>query len=323
MHYSAWAFSTGAGPTITPNSPSCVIASTGNLTSGDIAAVRFTYPGRFGVPALWSNTFGYNAGGWRVNQHPRYMADVDGDGRDDVVGFGDAGVYVSLSTGVGFGQPTLWVGSFGYNAGGWRVEYHPRFMADVNGDHRADVVGFGNAGAYVSLSTGAAFSQPQLWVGSFGYNAGGWRVQNHPRYLADVNGDGRADVVGFGDAGVWVSLAKAAGGFQQPTLWSDHFGYVAEGWRTEKHPRIVADVNRDGRADIVGFGDAGVYLALSTGTNFSSPDLRISSFGASAAAGGWEVSKHPRFVADVTGDRKPEVIGFGYAGVYVSRNLLR
>ena len=28
---------------------------------------------------------------------------------------------------------------------------------------------------------------------------GGWRVEKHPRLLADLTGDGRADIVGFGD----------------------------------------------------------------------------------------------------------------------------
>jgi hypothetical protein len=31
--------------------------------------------------------FHYN-GGWRVDQHPRLMADVNNDGRGDVIGFG-------------------------------------------------------------------------------------------------------------------------------------------------------------------------------------------------------------------------------------------
>jgi hypothetical protein len=46
---------------------------------------------------------------------------------------------------------------------------------------------------------------PQLLVRNYGYNAGGWRVDRHPRFLADVTGDGRADIVGFGYAGVYVS----------------------------------------------------------------------------------------------------------------------
>ena len=101
--------------------------------------------------------------------------------------------------------PQLVVANFGYTAGGWRVDMHPRFLADLTGDGRADIVGFGNAGAYVSLNNGnGTFQAPQLVVGNFGYNAGGWRVDMHPRFLADITGDGRADIVGFGNAGVWV-----------------------------------------------------------------------------------------------------------------------
>ena len=58
----------------------------------------------------------------------------------------------------------------------------------------------------VFLGVFRTFQAPQLVVGNFGYNAGGWRVENHPRLLADVTADGRADIVGFGNAGVWVSL---------------------------------------------------------------------------------------------------------------------
>jgi hypothetical protein len=45
----------------------------------------------------------------------------------------------------------------------------------------------------------------KIVVRNFGYDAGGWRVDRQPRFLADTPGDGRADIVGFGVAGVWVS----------------------------------------------------------------------------------------------------------------------
>jgi hypothetical protein len=54
---------------------------------------------------------------------------------------------------------------------------------------------------------------PQPAVANFGYadEAGGWRVDKHPRFLADLTGDGRADIVGFGEAGVYVILNKDPG----------------------------------------------------------------------------------------------------------------
>ena len=104
-----------------------------------------------------------------------------------------------------FGPVTLVVANFGYDAGGWRVEQHPRFLADTTGDGRADIVGFGNAGVYVSRAlAGGGFDAPGLVVTNFGYDAGGWRVDQHPRFLADTTGDGRADIVGFGNAGVYL-----------------------------------------------------------------------------------------------------------------------
>ena len=53
----------------------------------------------------------------------------------------------------GYDQVSLWVNSFSYH-GGWSVQKYPRILADVNGDGKADIVGFGNEGVYVSLSTG-------------------------------------------------------------------------------------------------------------------------------------------------------------------------
>ncbi len=277
--------------------------------------------GGFPQPTMVVANFAYNAGGWRVEKHPRFLADLTGDGRADIIGFGDAGVWASLNNGSGgFPQPTMVVANFAYNAGGWRVEKHPRFLADLTGDGRADIIGFGDAGVWASLNNGSGgFPQPTMVVANFAYNAGGWRVEKHPRFLADLTGDGRADIVGFGDAGVWVSLNNGNGTFANPTKVVDNFGYNAGGWRVEKHPRFLADLTGDGRADIVGFGDAGVWVSLNNGNGtFANPTKVVDNFGYNA--GGWRVEKHPRFLADLTGDGRADIVGFGDAGVWVSLN---
>jgi M6 family metalloprotease-like protein len=183
------------------------------------------------------------------------------DGTDsglDIVSVSAPGSTMTVTTGPG---AALVVRNFGYNSGGWRVDMHPRFMADTTGDGRADIVGFGNAGVYVSRANpDGTFSAPQLVVANFGYNAGGWRIDRHPRFMADTTGDGRADIVGFGNDGVWVSRANANGTFSAPQLVVANFGYNAGGWRIDMHPRFMADTTADRRADIVGFGNDGVWL---------------------------------------------------------------
>jgi V8-like Glu-specific endopeptidase len=266
---------------------------------------------------LWVNTYGYTAGNWRVESHPRLLGDVNGDGKQDIVGFANSGAYVSLSTGTGFGNPALWVADYGYNAGGWRVEFHPRLLGDVNGDGKQDIVGFGGAGVYVSLSTGNRFGTPTLWVADYGYNAGGWRVESHPRLLGDVNGDGKQDIVGFGTTGVYVSISTGSA-FSGPTRWVDDYGAGAGGWSVGKHPRVLADVNRDGKQDVVGFGETGTYVSLSSGSSFGAPSRWVAGYGYSDSAGAWRVESHPRVVADVNGDGRQDIVGFGNAGTYVS-----
>jgi hypothetical protein len=266
----------------------------------------------FAAPQNWSSSFGLwaQSGGWEINQHPRYMADVNGDGKMDVVGFYNDGVYVALSTGSAFAGSQKWLNGFGVNDG-WNVYDHPRALADVNGDGKADLVGFGNAGAIVALSTGSGFTAPALWVGHFGFNQA-W-YSNHPRLLADVNGDGKKDVVGFYYDGVYVSLSTGTG-FTPIQKWVNGYG-SSDGWNWNK-PRFLADANGDGRADVIGFGTDGVRVSLSTGTAFMSSVLVVNNFGTDA--GGWGETWYPRTVADINGDGKADVVGFGYYGVSVS-----
>jgi hypothetical protein len=223
--------------------------------------------GTFAASSLVLGNFAYDAGGWRVEKHPRMLADVVGDGRPDIVGFGDAGVWIARNTGGGgFADPTLAVANFAFDAGGWRVEKHPRFVTDLTGDGRGDIIGFGDAGVWVALNNGdGSFAAPKLVVENFAYEAGGWRVEKHPRLLADLTGDGRPDIVGFGDAGVWVSYNGGEGTFGSPRRVVQNFAYLAGGWRVEQHPRDVVDLTGDGCADIAGFGDAGVWVELNLG----------------------------------------------------------
>ena len=268
--------------------------------------------------------FAPGAGGWSSqHQYPRAVADVNGDGMADLVGFAAGGVNVSLATGSGhFAAPTGEIGAFGFSAGGWSSQdLYPRLLGDVNGDGKADIVGFASGGVLVSLATGNGhFATPTGEIGAFGFSAGGWTSEDrYPRLLADVNGDGKADIVGFADGGVLVSLATGNGHFATPTGEIGAFGFSAGGWTSEdRYPRLLADVNGDGKADIVGFADGGVLVSLATGNgHFATPTGEIGAFG--FTAGGWSSEdQYPRLLADVNGDGMADIVGFGAGGVLVS-----
>ncbi|RXW17551.1 hypothetical protein EST38_g8311 [Candolleomyces aberdarensis] len=288
---------------------------------------------------LAMSDFGYNAGGWRIDQHVRLAGDTTGDGLSDIIGFGklrfdkgyvdiigfgDWSVFVSLNNGDGTYGPARGVLSdFAFEAGGWRLDRHLRFLADVNGDGIPDIVAFGENHVFVALGNGdGTFAAPRIVIeNNFTYSGCGWRIDKDVRTLGDLTGDGRADIIGFANDGVWVVLNNGDGTFRQPQLAVKDFGALghAGGWQVNKHPRFVADINGDGRGDIVGFGSAGVYVAIGNGDGtFQAPKLVITNFGYNA--GGWRVDKNPRFVVDLTGDGAADIIGFGQDAVWVSYN---
>jgi len=245
----------------------------------------------------------------------RTISDVNGDGLADIVGFGNDGVEVVLSTGEAFeGNARLWIGDFGYGQG-WRVDEDPRMMADVNGDGLQDVVGFGNDGVDVALSTGESFGEKLLWINDFGYGQG-WLVDEDPRMMADVNGDGLQDVVGFGNNGVYVALSTGESFVkegEQP--WIGDFGYD-QGWDDSDNLRGMSDVNGDGLQDVVGFDNDGVYVALSTGDSFEGMQRWINDFGSDIR--GWGDPDDLQLMADVSGDGLADVVGFDQDKVRVA-----
>ncbi|NQU45315.1 VCBS repeat-containing protein, partial [bacterium] len=311
----------------------------GFADNGVVVALGTATGDGFSTPTLWVDGLGYDHF-WRIERHPRLLADVNGDGRDDAVGFGDRGVMVALSNGNGFETPTRWTRGFGY-ASDWRIENHPRFLADFNNDNRADVVGFADNGVVIAYSTGSSFLTPVLVTDEFGRLSKGWDTAKHPRLIGDVNGDGRADIVGFANRIVVVALGNNTGGVDTPSPWLEGDANKADptreestwfteyfGIRVQRHPRILADVNGDGNDDIVLFDNGGVRVALSNGVNrFQNGQWWSESFGYGSSYstyamggyydGGWSASRNQRVLADVNGDNRADVVGLDRSRIVV------
>ncbi|KPC64260.1 RICIN domain-containing protein [Streptomyces chattanoogensis] len=257
------------------------------------------------------------------------LVDTTGDSKPDVVVLSADGVRVSSQDAGGTFTPAggkLVLKAFGHGkeAGGWLADKHPRFLADTTGDGRLDIVGCHDDGVWVSIQDEhGKFAGPLHVLDDFGTDQGWSSVEEHPRFLVRTTSDGALDIVGFGPQGVVVSRGRGDGTFEPSKLVLNDFG-LAQGWTGKKHLRIVADVTGDGTPDIVGFGDEGVWVSHGRGgSRFEQAQLVCRSFGYNEDAGGWRVDRHPRFLADITGDGRVDIVGFGGPGVYVARNLFR
>jgi hypothetical protein len=215
--------------------------------------------------------------------YPRELAGAIGTHVAEIVGFASNGVYVSVADAMGgFLPPMLAMGTsfWGAQTGGWTSQdLYPRELADVNGDQTADIVGFASNGVYVSRGDVVGFFAPELAGAAFwGVQTGGWSSQNlYPHFMADVNGDGKSDIVGFAQSGVYVSINTSSlisVSFAGPALvpgssfWSQMGGWSSQ----DAYPRELANIaNGDTMADIVGFAQNGVWTALAGATTFSMP----------------------------------------------------
>ncbi|MBC7235052.1 MAG: VCBS repeat-containing protein [Chloroflexi bacterium] len=237
------------------------------------------------------------------NQFTRALADVDGDGLADAVLFHPKyAIKVALSTGSGFAPPVNWGR---YNAFSKPdQDRFPRFLADVNGDGRADAVLFHpRNGIKVALSTGSGFAPPVKWGR---YNVFCKPSLNaYPRTLADVNGDGLADaIVFFAGRGIKVALSDGAK-FQQPIWWNQASALTSSSQNVQ--PCFAADVTGDGLADAVCIRrDLGVMVGVSNGGEFDEPRPWSQDF-----IGGWaDQQSAPRDLADLDGDGRTDIAGF-------------
>ncbi|KAF8871740.1 hypothetical protein CPB84DRAFT_1800518 [Gymnopilus junonius] len=273
----------------------------------------------FEQPKFVLSEFGYDDG-WRVEKHLRFVADLRNAGRGDIIGFSDEGVFVSLNNRDGtFSPSTLAIADFGYSVrlGDWKLNTSLRFLADVNGNGLLDIVGF-NRGVAVSLSNGDGTFQPANSVLADFTNGEGWYNDKHPRFLADLTGDGLPDIIGMKDDGVYIAFNKGNGTFNAARKVIDNEFCYKKGWRIEKHPIFIADLTGDGSGDLIGFYDDGVYAAVNNGDKTFKPVKRvIDKFSGNE---NWKVEKHPRYAVDITGDGRADIVGIGDTDVYVSYN---
>jgi Bacterial Ig-like domain (group 3)/FG-GAP-like repeat len=275
-----------------------------------LVANRYACPGCNGsVAVLLGNGDGtfqpavtYDSGNTATEKE--VVSDVNGDGKPDLVVGNDCGgcsqpVGVLLGNGDGTFQPAA---TYEDIEGVASIA-----IADVNGDGKLDVVALGpcpgpgdlcsNGGGAVSVLRG--HGDGTFGPGSPFYDSGG----RYPKSIevADLNGDSKPDVVVAnlctsqgctqgGVVGVLLGTGDTVNPFQPVVVYSG-------GSRTVDV--AIADVNGDGKPDIleVDFGGAGVLLGNGDGT--FQPRVGYDTGGSTCCS---------LVVADVNGDGKLDLI---------------
>ena len=247
----------------------------GRSADGIVCATATADGAGLGDLRLWSSGRDFSdADGWAASAAyygSIHLADVNGDGYADVCGRSALGVVCALNDKAGrFAPAGLWIGSEFTDALGWPDDRYGSTLqfGDLNGDGKADVCGRGPAGVRCATAnpSGSAFTDPHQWsLRSDFSDAGGWWTATGyfgSIRLADVNGDGYADLCGRGRNGIVCAISDGVA--FDGVLAVMPSGYTdALGWRPGQYGATIqfADLDRDGRADVCGRGPGGLVCS--------------------------------------------------------------
>jgi hypothetical protein len=210
-------------------------------------------------------------------------------------------VWLSRSTAAGFTSPAFVLAEFG-RLQAWNPHTHVRTTADVNGDHRADIVAMGTDGVWIALSTGTGFAAPQFVLADFGTESG-WFGQQHVRVLVDVDRDGRDDIVGFGDTATWMARSNGAG-FDPVTRASPHFG---NSWIQSPKARTATDLNNDGYPDLLLAANDSIFRILGGPQGFGNPRMVLRDLVRNTSFDSFLMVR--RLIGDVDADGLADLVG--------------
>ncbi|MFO0592352.1 MAG: FG-GAP-like repeat-containing protein [Polyangiaceae bacterium] len=251
------------------------------------------------------------------------LGDVNGDGRADVCGRSAVGIRCAITSANGaLGQVTAWSADFGDGQFGGAA-YSPSVrLGDIDGDGYADVCGRASTGILCAKNGRAGtFDAATTWLDGDFTDADGYGAASSAGTLrlADVNGDGKADVCMRGSAGVRCAISNGVSAFTDAHLWSFRAELSdAEGWSAsaDRYASIdLADVNGDGRADLCGRSAGGLSCATSTGAAFEGLALVDPSEYSDSL--GWAAAKYGGTLrlGDLNGDGRADVCGRDAGGL--------
>jgi hypothetical protein len=278
-------------------------------------------------PNQWE--FSYFDGSNYAYQPHVWPSDVNGDNDTDLVGIAESGIYTSISNGDGTFQKEAYSGgkAFKPSKGWFSTDMHPRvWVADVNGDARDDLMGVAESGLYVAIANGNGTFQNESLAASYAFKpSAGWFSKDYqPRvWPAKVNADNCIDLIGVAEIGIRVALSNCNDTFQDEASYGGKAFKPSNGWfSTDVHPRVwVSDINADGKDDLMGIAETGLYVAISNGNGSYQNEAAAASYAFRPSAGWFSKDYQPRvWPADVDGNHCHDLIGVAETGIRVAKS---
>ncbi len=229
--------------------------------------------------------------------------DINGDGRADACAFNGTGIRCYLSRGDKFADQPIDGPDLPKDERG-EVQYLSTLrFADINGDGRSDLCIREQHGVVCWLSDGHGFGKA-IHTGELSDHDGFDDPRNYSSMrLADVNGDGKADLCVRTNQSFkcWLATGHGFGKEIDGPNWSEKNSFDEEShWATIR----MADINGDGKADVCARTHTGIECWLSNGHGFpqhvAGPELDEKSW---ADADNWSTIRF----ADINGDGKADL----------------
>ncbi|MFI2645299.1 N-acetylmuramoyl-L-alanine amidase [Streptomyces sp. NPDC018610] len=218
-----------------------------DILGRDASGVLWQYQGTGSATAPFLTRYRVG-GGWGGYTAVTSMTALRADGTGDMVARDKSGVLWYYK---GSGKPSAPFQSRIKVGGGWNTYNILTGARDLTGDGKADLIGRDASGVlwlYKGTGSTTAPFAARTKIGA------GWNTYKTLTDTGDLTGDGKADLIGRDASGV-LWLYKGTGSATAPFAARIRIG---GGWNTYNVLNGPSDLDRDGKADLIGRDASGV-----------------------------------------------------------------
>lgn len=185
-----------------------------------------------------------------------HAADIDGDGRDEIVIANNQNGWIGVLKWIGSALAPVWMvtGRIQGNGMHWSRGSDLFYVADVDGDGLDEIVIVNNQNGWIGVLkwNGAALAPVWMVTGRIQGNGMHWSRGQDIFHVADVDGDGRDEILIANNQNGWIGVLKWNGTALSP-VWMITGRVQGPGghWSRGLDQLVPADLDGDGRDEIV------------------------------------------------------------------------